>query len=109
MPEIIGILGIVTPAALAIALTAWSWRSIQHHNLYVMLALIVMYGLQSLAIAPLMSYLFEQATPATVEQAQTIAGESLILSTALAVVVGLPLLRALANALRVPHSAVAPA
>ena len=99
MGTLIGIFGIVAPAFLVFGLAAWSWRFIRRRVLYVIVALIVAYGLQSLAIDPVMSYLLRNAA-SSVEAVQSIAAYSLAVSAAVAGLIALPLLRTLALALR---------
>ena len=100
MTLLTGIAGIVAPLLLVLGLAAWNWRFVGPRALYVVIALVIMYGLQSLAIDPVMSYLLGAAPPASVEAAQSAAGCALVGSALVAGVIGVPLLRALALALR---------
>jgi hypothetical protein len=100
MGMLIGMAGIAAPAFLAIGLTVWSWRFVGHRALQVIIALSVGYGLQSLAAAPVAAYFFRRNAPATVEAAQLNAGCILVVSAMAAILIGLPLLRALALVLR---------
>ena len=97
MASLIGMSGFAAPAVFVIALCAWSWRFVQRRALYAGIALIVAYGLQSLAIGPLADWLLEGAT--SVEQARAQIAHVTVLAALLAMLVALPLLRALARAL----------
>ena len=104
--SVAGIVGILAPALLVASLAAWHWRLVPQRVLHVVVALLVAYGLQSIAFALLASYLYANAH--SIANALVVPGHALALSAAVGIAIALPLLRALALALALQRSAATP-